>query len=180
MNTKGQVWLNGKLVPWETATVPLLSHGFSRGSAIIEVFGIHLGPDGPAAFRMDMHLERLMRSAQLLGMKMAYSSEEIASAVGETVIANNMGRGLIKILAYWGEESVISLSWSRNLIWPYSLFQTVRNWAWTRENPCQLAFPNGEKLILKRCRLWRSAVPIISMVTWRERTPPTAVSTWGC
>jgi hypothetical protein len=28
-----------------------LSHGFSRASAIFEVFGIHVGPGGPAAFR---------------------------------------------------------------------------------------------------------------------------------
>jgi len=42
-------------------------------------------------------------------MKMAYSREEIAEAVSKTVRANNMGRGLIKILAYWGEEAIIQL-----------------------------------------------------------------------
>jgi branched-chain amino acid aminotransferase len=109
MSEKGKVWLNGELIPWEKATVPLLSHGFSRGSAIFEIFGIHEGPDGPMAFRMDQHLNRLMTSAELLGMKMAYSREEIAQAVAKTVRANNMGRGLIKILAYWGEEAIIQL-----------------------------------------------------------------------
>ncbi|MBP1739654.1 MAG: branched-chain amino acid aminotransferase [Deltaproteobacteria bacterium] len=109
MSEKGKVWLNGNLIPWEKATVPLLSHGFSRGSAIFDVFGIHQGPHGPMAFRMDQHLNRLMTSAELLGMKMAYSREEIAEAVSKTVRANNMGRGLIKILAYWGEEAIIQL-----------------------------------------------------------------------
>jgi branched-chain amino acid aminotransferase len=109
MKEKGKVWLNGDLIPWEKATVPILSHGFSRGSAIFEVFGIHEGQDGPVAFRMDQHLSRLMKSAELLGMKMAYTKEEIAKAVAKTVRANKMGRGLIKMLAYWGEEAVIQL-----------------------------------------------------------------------
>ena len=109
MNSERKVWLNGELIPWEKATVPLLSHGFSRGSAIFDVFGIHEGPDGLFAFRMDEHLKRLMKSAELLEMEIAYSTEEIIDAVTETVKANDIGRGLVKILAYWGEEAIIKL-----------------------------------------------------------------------
>jgi branched-chain amino acid aminotransferase len=109
MNNESKVWLNGKLIPWSEATVPLLSHGFSRGSAFFEVFGIHVGPDGPMAFRMNQHLKRLMGSSELLEMELAYSTEEIVAAVKTTVAANNLGRGLIKMLAYWGEEAIINL-----------------------------------------------------------------------
>jgi len=109
MNSDSKVWLNGNLIPWPEATVPLLSHGFSRGSAFFEVFGVHVGPEGPMAFRMDQHLKRLMGSAELLEMELAYSIEEIVAAVKSTVAANNLGRGLIKMLAYWGEEAVINL-----------------------------------------------------------------------
>jgi len=109
MNYETKVWFNGKMIPWKEATVPLLSHGFSRGSAIFEVFGIHESPDGPVAFRMDEHLKRLMKSASLLGMEMAYSTDEIVKAVTETVKTNDLGRGLIKMLAYWGEEAIIDL-----------------------------------------------------------------------
>jgi len=109
MNNDFKVWLNGKLIPWSEATVPLLSHGFSRGSAFFEVFGVHVGPEGPMAFRMNQHLKRLMGSAELLEMELAYSTEEIIAAVKSTVAANNLGRGLIKMLAYWGEEAIINL-----------------------------------------------------------------------
>ncbi|MCU0594260.1 MAG: aminotransferase class IV [Desulfobacterota bacterium] len=109
MKEKGKVWLNGDLIPHEKATVPLLSHGFSRGSAIFEIFGIHKGPKGPVAFCMDRHLDRLMKSAELLGMEMAYTKQEIAEAVAKVVRVNNVSRGLVKILAYWGEEAVIQL-----------------------------------------------------------------------
>jgi branched-chain amino acid aminotransferase len=104
-----QVWFNGKLVPWKTVTIPVLSHGFSRASAVFEIFGIHVGPDGPAAFRMDQHFKRLMRSVELLEMELPYTPDELAAAVAETVRANHLGRGLIKLMAFWGAETVIEL-----------------------------------------------------------------------
>jgi branched-chain amino acid aminotransferase len=58
---------------------------------------------------MNQHLKRLMGSAELLEMELAYSTEEIVAAVKTTVAANNLGRGLIKMLAYWGEEAIINL-----------------------------------------------------------------------
>lgn len=103
------VWINGQMVPWQSATVPILSHGFSRASAIFEIFRVHSGPEGPVAFRMDEHLKRLMNSARLLQMEMAYTMEDIAQAVRKTVKRNRMQQGLVKILAYWGQEAVIQL-----------------------------------------------------------------------
>jgi branched-chain amino acid aminotransferase len=109
MNNELQVWFNGKLIPRRDATVPILSHGLSRGSAIFDVLGVHVGPQGPVAFRMDDHLKRLMTSAALLEMELAYSTGEIIEAVKATVRANRIGRGIIKILAFWGEEAPMNL-----------------------------------------------------------------------
>ena len=109
MADERKVWRNGELIPWENATVPILSHGLSRGSAIFEAFGVHEGPEGVAAFRLDEHMKRMERSCELLGMTAAYSSAEIMQAVAETVQANKMGRGLVKVMGYWGEEAIINL-----------------------------------------------------------------------
>jgi len=109
MNKELKVWFNGKLIPWRDATAPILSHGFSRASAIFDVFGIHPGPQGPVAFRMDDHLKRLMKSAELLEMELAYNTEEIVEAVKASVKANDLGRGIIKIMAFWGQEAIIDL-----------------------------------------------------------------------
>jgi branched-chain amino acid aminotransferase len=109
MNHDTKVWLNGYLISWRDATVPLLSHGFSRGSAIFEVFGTHDGPEGTVAFRMDEHLKRLTRSAELLEMQLGFSTETIVDAIKAVVRENQLERGLVKILAYWGEEAVIQL-----------------------------------------------------------------------
>jgi len=43
-----------------------------------------------------------MKSAELLGMEMAYTAEEIVEAVKTTVKVNHIGRGIVKMLAYWG------------------------------------------------------------------------------
>jgi len=109
MNNDLQVWYNGKLISRREATVPLLSHGFSRASAIFDVFGVHPGPQGPMAFRMDDHLKRLTKSSELLEMVLAYSPEEITEAVKTTVKANRIERGIIKILAFWSEEAITEL-----------------------------------------------------------------------
>ena len=109
MSDQRPVWLNGEMVPWEKAKAPLLSHGMSRGSAIFEVFGVHPAPDGPKAFRMDKHLDRLFHTADCLGMELAYTREDLAEAVSRTARANHVVRGLVKIIAYWSEESMIAL-----------------------------------------------------------------------
>ena len=109
MDDRSKVWMNGALVDRKDATVPLLSHGFSRASAIFEIFGIHESPNGLVAFRMDEHIKRLEESARLLGMQHRYGADEIAEAVMQTVKVNNIKRGLVKIFAYWAEEMVIQL-----------------------------------------------------------------------
>ena len=130
MSNDLQVWFNGKLIPQRDATVPILSHGLSRGSAIFDVLGAHVGPEGTVAFRMDDHLKRLMKSAELLEMELAYSTEEIIEAVKATVKANRIGRGIIKILAFWGEEALM------NLVLDSKLDVAV------------FAFPESEELVL--------------------------------
>jgi branched-chain amino acid aminotransferase len=105
MVNERKAWYNGRLIPWEHATVHILSHGFSRGSAIFEVFGVHPTAQGPAAFRMDLHFRRLFNTARLLGMELAQSAEELRQAVRETVQANGIDHGFIKMMAFYGEEA---------------------------------------------------------------------------
>jgi len=109
MKDKPKVWLNNKIIAWEDAQVPILSHGFARGSAVFEVFGTHAVPEGVAAFRMDAHLKRLEQTVDLLGMELGFSIQEIVKAVSKLTNVNKSERGLVKIVAYWGEEAIINL-----------------------------------------------------------------------
>ena len=134
------------MIPWQSANVHILSHGFSRGSAIFDVFGIYPGPKGPAAFRMDKHIERLFKSAELLGMEMAYTKEQIIDAVAQSVKANNIKRGLIKILAYYGEESVISLILDSKLDMAICGIPEIDDMGLDKATPIEICFAKWRKI----------------------------------
>ena len=65
------VYFNGKLIPFEQATLHLMSHSLGRASTIFEVLSVHETANGPALFRLDAHVERFMRSAGLLAIGVA-------------------------------------------------------------------------------------------------------------
>ncbi len=96
---KRRIWLDGELVPWERATVHVLSHSLQRGSLIFDYMSVHATSRGPAVFRMMEHVRRLLRSAELVGLPLERSEDEIGAAILETVRANPGARA-VKVSAY--------------------------------------------------------------------------------
>jgi len=100
------VFLDGAYIPWEKATVHIMSHSFGRGSAIFEVISLHATASGPAVFRLDAHIERLFRSAELLDMELPYSKDDFCEAAFETVKRNGLQKGIIKLICFYSDFSV--------------------------------------------------------------------------
>ena len=73
-----RIWLDGELVSWDRATVHILSHSLQRGSLIFDFLSVHESPRGQAIFRLREHVERLLRSAELVGLPLRMSAEEIS------------------------------------------------------------------------------------------------------
>lgn len=96
-----KAWLNGEMIDWDKATVPLLSHSFSRGSAIFEVVDIVSTKKGPALFGLSEHIERFFNSAALTFMALPLSRKELADAVVATASANGVKNGAAKFFAYY-------------------------------------------------------------------------------
>ena len=140
------VWMNGNLVPGSEANVPLLSHSFSRGSAIFETFGVHKSTSGPVVFRMDQHLKRLKNSADLLGMELKYGIPEIGEAVAKTIIANNTMRGVVKIMAFWGEEAIVNMVPSSKLDVAIFSLNKNSNLPLDNDTPLRACLSNWRKL----------------------------------
>src|SRR5512143_618820 len=105
LNTERKVWRNGKMIPWEKATVHLMSHSLTRGSAIFEVLAVYSTPRGPAAFRLPEHVDRLFRSAELLGMQLGQSKKEILRAVVKTVKVNRIREWYVNIVGSLSQET---------------------------------------------------------------------------
>ena len=55
------IWFNGKLVPWEKATVHVLSHALHYGSSVFEGVRAYETPRGPAIFRLRDHTQPPVR-----------------------------------------------------------------------------------------------------------------------
>jgi branched-chain amino acid aminotransferase len=87
------IWFNGKLVPWEKATVHVLSHAIHYGSSVFEGVRAYQTPGGVAIFRLRDHTRRLFDSAKIYRIPMPYSSEQINDACRQVIAANALARG---------------------------------------------------------------------------------------
>ncbi len=94
------IWLDGEFVPWANATVHVLSHSLQRGSLVFDYMSLNPTPRGPAIFRLDLHMRRMLRSCELLGLPIALDEGELSRAVIEAARANPGGRA-IKASAYF-------------------------------------------------------------------------------
>ena len=64
------IWFNGKLVPWEKATVHVLAHALHYGSSVFEGVRAYETPRGVAIFRLRDHTRRLFDSAKIYRIHM--------------------------------------------------------------------------------------------------------------
>ena len=59
MKKSKYIWSNGKLIPWEQATVHVLSHALHYGSSVFEGIRVYDTPSGSRVFRLGDHLMRI-------------------------------------------------------------------------------------------------------------------------
>ena len=96
------IWMNGKFVPWDAATIHVGSHVIHYGSAVFEGVRCYSTPEGPAVFRLDAHTERLYNSAKIYRMDVPIASDEFSAAVLETIAVNRMEACYIRPIIYRG------------------------------------------------------------------------------
>ncbi len=102
-----KIWFDGKLVPWDEAQVHVLTHTLHYGMGVFEGIRAYECTDGRSAvFRLEEHIERLIQSAHILGMKIPFSIQEIVQACEDTLIANGQKNGYIRPLAFIGDGAM--------------------------------------------------------------------------
>lgn len=100
------IWFNGRLLPWEQATIHVLSHVVHYGSSFFEGIRCYETKRGPAIFRLTPHMQRLVNSAKIYRTEVPYSVEELVTAVKETVRANGLRSGYIRPVVFRGYDSI--------------------------------------------------------------------------
>ncbi|HEY5680827.1 MAG TPA: aminotransferase class IV [Pseudomonadales bacterium] len=92
------IWRNGEFVPWADATVHVLAQSLQRGTLAFDFMSVHETADGPAIFRLEAHIERLLQSCRLEELPILYPAEALMEACAETV-RRNPGCKSVKISA---------------------------------------------------------------------------------
>jgi len=87
------VWLNGKLVPPEKATVSVFDHGLLYGDGVFEGIRTY----GGRIFKLATHLKRLEDSARALRLNIPYTPQQLADACRQTVAANARDEGYVRL-----------------------------------------------------------------------------------
>ena len=102
MSTADLIWMNGEFVAWEDAKVHVLTHSMHYGTGVFEGIRCYETERGPAIFRHDEHLKRLVRSAGLYNIPLGYSAEQIQDATKELIRRNGLRSCYIRPLVYRG------------------------------------------------------------------------------
>lgn len=84
------IWRDGVFVRWEEAQVHVLSHSLQFGSSAFEGIRCYSTPQGPAIFRLEDHLRRLIASCRIYRTELAYSLEDLVAACCELVERNGI------------------------------------------------------------------------------------------
>lgn len=101
------IWFNGELVPYEDATVHVLSHTLHYGFGVFEGIRAYRRSDGSShIFRLREHIRRLFESAHILGMKIPYTQADLVEACIKTLRANRFGTGYLRPIVYLGSETM--------------------------------------------------------------------------
>src|SRR3954469_19353945 len=104
------IWKNGEMLPWDEARTHDSAHGLQYGTGVFEGLRSYDTTMGPAVFRLEPHMRRLLASAQFYELDIPYTLEQLCAATLEVVRANKLKASYIRPLVYFDAHS-----WS---VWP--------------------------------------------------------------
>jgi aminodeoxychorismate lyase len=88
------VFLNGQFVSESQAVVPINDRGFMYGDGLFETMRVV----GGRPFRLAQHLERMVRGAEFLKIKLPYSAKEMQRFSEELIEKNEMPEAILRVI----------------------------------------------------------------------------------
>ncbi len=141
----GFIWMDGEIIPWREAKIHVLSHGLHYASSVFE---------GERAYSNNIYLcqehsERLIRSGDLIDMKLDQTAEELNQAKKEILAANDLTDAYIRPVAWRGSEELgISAQKTKTHV-------AIACWEW----PSYFGEEAREKGISLQTGKWRAPMP---------------------
>ena len=96
----GSLWYDGKLVPWTDAKTHILTHGLHYASCVFEGERIY----GGEIYKLKEHTARLFKSAEVLGMKIPFTQDQINAGCMEAAQAQSIKDGYVRPVVFRGSE----------------------------------------------------------------------------
>jgi branched-chain amino acid aminotransferase len=103
-----KIWHNGKLIPWDDATLHVMSHVVNYGSSVFEGIRCYALPSGPAIFRAPEHMQRLLDSARIYRIDVDFTLDDLTHGLVDLIKNNGVWPCYVRpiILRGYGEAGV--------------------------------------------------------------------------
>src|SRR5512146_1733585 len=88
------VFLNGQFVPEAQALVSINDRGLMYGDGLFETMRVFNGKP----FRMAQHLERMVRGADFLKIKLPFTPKELQQFAGQLIESNHMPDSVLRVM----------------------------------------------------------------------------------
>lgn len=98
----GFIWINGTMLPWRETKIHVLSHGLHYASSVFEGERMYNGK----IFKSREHSERFHKSAEILGMTIPYSVDELEQIKYDVCKANDLTSAYVRPVAWRGGEQM--------------------------------------------------------------------------
>ena len=89
-----KIWLDDKLVEEDQAKISVFDHGLLYGDGVFEGIRVY----SEKIFEFEAHIKRLYESAKAINLKIPMEFDALCDAITETVKANNIVDGYIRLV----------------------------------------------------------------------------------
>src|ERR1700742_1919660 len=97
---QGQLWFDGRMTEWTDARIHVLTHGLHYASCVFEGERMYSG----RIYKLAEHTTRLFKSAEILGMKIPYTEDEINKACMQACEVQKFTDAYIRPVVWRGSE----------------------------------------------------------------------------
>ncbi len=100
-NPAKYVWLDDKLKDASQSGLPIVNAGLHYGFSVFEGIRCYATAGGPAVFRLEEHVDRLLDSALIVGFRnLPWNRDSLIDAIHKTISANKFSACYIRPLIY--------------------------------------------------------------------------------
>jgi len=100
-NSAKYVWLDDELKDAAHSGVPIVNAGLHYGFSVFEGIRCYATSNGPAVFRLEEHVDRLLDSALIVGFRdLPWTRDTLVHAIHKTISANKFSACYIRPVIY--------------------------------------------------------------------------------